>query len=137
MVVILAAGIGDYAVTAPKVPLSAYGTTSTNSSNFSVSGPPASSNASAQGVRLIEAVNSSTLFVGQRLNVIISMNNTLPAVNNVLPSNDWQFQGVPVDLWPACYYGLPAEAVVLDGNYSLQDLGARPTSRLPTTAWRT
>jgi hypothetical protein len=40
----------------------------------------------------------------------------------VSASNDWQFQGVPIGLWPTCYIGPSAEVVILNGSYTLQDL---------------
>jgi hypothetical protein len=97
-------------------------TTSTTSPTSSIARQATNSTTSAQGLQLTESVNASTITVGQSLNVSLSILNTLPSVSNVLPSSDWRFQGVPVDLWPTCYFGLPAEAVVLDGNYSLQEL---------------
>ena len=77
---------------------------------------------SSQGLRLDLAYNTTILDPGQRLNVIVSLFNTLPSVNTVATSDDWLFQGVPLALWPPCYYNVPVQAVVLKGNYSLQDL---------------
>ncbi len=77
---------------------------------------------SSQGLRLDLAYNTTILNPGQRLNVIVSLFNTLPSVNTVVTSNDWLFKGVPVALWPPCYYIMPVQAVVLKGNYTLQDL---------------
>ena len=88
----------------------------------STGSPATSSTTSGSGLRLTESINGSTITVGQRVNVSLSISNTLPAVNTVLPSNEWSFQGVPVALWPPCYFDLPAQAVVLKGNYSSKDL---------------
>ena len=77
---------------------------------------------SSQGLRLDLAYNTTILDPGQRLNVIVSLFNTLPSVNTVATSGDWLFQGVPVALWPPCYFNAPVQAVVLKGNYTLQDL---------------
>jgi len=74
------------------------------------------------GLRLTVSSNASELQVGQHLNVSLSIVNTLPKVNIVRPSSDWRMHGVPVALWPPCYFGLPAEAAVLQGNYDLQDV---------------
>jgi hypothetical protein len=74
------------------------------------------------GIDLVLAVNATTLEVGQSLNVSVSLFNVLPSTNSIPTSNDWDFRGVPVALWPPCYFILPAEAVVLEGNYTVQDL---------------
>lgn len=66
--------------------------------------------------------NATTLVVGQRLKVNVSLFNTLSSVNTVATSNNWPFRGVPVALWPPCYYTVPVVAVVLMGNYTLQSL---------------
>jgi hypothetical protein len=86
--------------------------------------PTTSSTTAVEGLRLTESVNASTIAVGQSLNISVAILNTLPVVNDIGTSKDWSFQGIPIALWPACYFGLPAEAVVLQGNYSLQDLGS-------------
>ena len=80
------------------------------------------STASVQGVKLLLSDNATTLVVGQTLNVNVSLFNSLPSMNTVATSKDWAFTGVPVALWPACYFGPAAYAVVLMGNYTLQDL---------------
>ena len=88
-------------------------------------GPGSTSSAnstSIDGLRLTVSSNASDLVVGQPLNVSLSIVNTLPTVNNVKPSNDWLMHAVPVALWPPCYFGLPAEAAVLQGNYDSQDI---------------
>jgi len=63
-----------------------------------------------------------TITEGQSLNVSISILNTHDALNSIQPSDQWAFQGVPVSLWPACYFSLPAQVVVLNGSYTAQDL---------------
>jgi hypothetical protein len=73
------------------------------------------------GVDLILVLNATTLKVGQSLNVSVSLFNALPSTNLVPTSKDWDFQGVPVALWPPCYI-MPVEAVVLEGNYTAQGL---------------
>lgn len=79
---------------------------------------------SPNGLRLSVSSNASELAVGQHLNVSLSIVNTLPKVNTVKPSNDWLMHGVPVALWPPCYFGLPAQVTVLQGNYSAQTIQA-------------
>jgi hypothetical protein len=56
--------------------------------------------------------------------VTLSVDNSLGIVNSVKPSNDWLMHGVPVALWPPCYFGLPAQAAVLRGNFSTQDISS-------------
>jgi hypothetical protein len=60
----------------------------------------------------------------QTLNVSLSIVNTLAKVNTVKPSSNWLMHGVPVALWPPCYFGLPAQVAVLQGNYSAQSIQA-------------
>ena len=79
---------------------------------------------SSDGLRLTLLTNSTELVVGQGLNVTLSINNALGTVNSVKPSNDWLMHGVPVALWPPCYFGLPAEAAVLQGNFTAQDISS-------------
>ena len=79
---------------------------------------------STNGLRLTVSSNASELAVGQYLNVSLSIVNTLANVNTVKPSNDWLMHGVPVALWPPCYFGLPAQVAVLQGNYSAQTIQA-------------
>ena len=77
---------------------------------------------SIDGLQLTISSNASELAVGRHLNVSLSIVNTLSTVNIVKPSNDWLMHGVPVALWPPCYFGLPAQVAVLQGNYNAQDL---------------
>jgi hypothetical protein len=77
------------------------------------------SNAST-GLDLVLASNATTIKVGQKLNIDISLFNSLPSAISMPASQDWPFKGVPVALWPACYGTTPAYAVVLKGNYTLQ-----------------
>src|SRR5437879_5727698 len=74
------------------------------------------------GVDLVLAVNATTLKAGQSLNVQVSLFNIRPATNSVPTAKDWPFKGVPVALWYPCYFDTPAYAVVLKGNYSLQEV---------------
>jgi hypothetical protein len=85
---------------------------------------PGTSVYSSNGLRLTLSTNSTELVVGQGLNVTLSIDNTLGSVNSVKPSNDWLMHGVPVGLWPPCYFGLPAEAAVLQGNFSTRDISS-------------
>ncbi len=64
------------------------------------------------------------------MQVNVSIFNTLPEVNSVPTSNDWLFQGVPVALWPPCFFAYPgstiavAEAVVLKGDYTTANISS-------------
>jgi hypothetical protein len=95
---------------------------STSTITTSTTSAPATSTASSHGIELRLSDNATTLDVGQRLNVNVSIFNTLSAVNSVLPSSDWAFQGVPAALWGSCTGAYPVEAVVLNGNYTAQEL---------------
>ena len=85
---------------------------------------PGASVYSSNGLRLTLWSNSTELVVGQGLNVTLSIDNTLGSINSVKPSNDWLVHGVPVALWPGCYFGLPAQAAVLPGNFTTQDISS-------------
>ena len=97
-------------------------TTSSAESETIVLGNNSASSVSADGIQLATSINATSLTSGEGLSVTLTISNTLPTANNVSTSNDWAFQGVPVDLWPTCYYSLPAEAAVLSGNYSADQL---------------
>jgi hypothetical protein len=77
---------------------------------------------SVNGLELTVSSNATELTEGQTLNVSLSIVNTLAKVNTVKPANGWLIHGVPVALWPPCYFGLPAEAAVLQGNYDSQNI---------------
>jgi hypothetical protein len=87
-----------------------------------ICGPSSSSVTSSNGLQLTLTINSTVIAAGQEPSIVVSILNTLPVVNNLSTSNDWRFSGVPISMWPMCYWGYPAVIVVLKGNYSLQDL---------------
>lgn len=89
-------------------------------------GTPASTAtaSSLDGIQLTVSSNASELAVGQSLSVKLSITNTLSMVNTVKPANEWLMHGVPVALWPPCYFGLPAQVAVLQGSYDAQDIHA-------------
>jgi hypothetical protein len=103
------------------------------SSSTTSSSTAASSTTSPDGLQLSLSINSADIGVGQNLSVELSVTNTLPTINTVMTSDDWQFQGIPVALWPTCYYPVPAEVVVLQGNYSAQELQDTATSTFTYT----
>ncbi len=88
------------------------------------------------GIQLNLTLNSTSLLVGQKLHVTISIFNTLPQTNVIRTANDrhkyasnFQFLGVPVALWAPCFYDLPTQMVVLKGDYDLSGLQA--TANVP------
>jgi hypothetical protein len=85
---------------------------------------PAVSVTSADGLRLEASVNSTRLEPGQALNVSLSITNTQLWVNTVSTASIWQFEGIPVALWPPCYYVMPVQVVVLEGNFTAAQLSA-------------
>ena len=103
VIAVAASGLGS-------LPGSPHGATTTSSAP------------SPDGIQLNLALNSSILIRGQKLNIIVSITNTLPNTNVVRTSNDWLFLGVPVALWPPCYFGIPAQIVLLQGDYGLAQL---------------
>jgi hypothetical protein len=97
-------------------------TSGVDSSRSIVLGNATSSSVSTDGIQLTTSINATGVSSGEGLAVTLSISNTLPTANNVSTSNDWAFQGVPVALWPVCYFSVPAEVAVLDGNYSANEL---------------
>ena len=73
---------------------------------------------SASGLDLSATINATNIAVGQSVNITLLIFNTLPNVNSVPASSDFAFQGVPVAVWPPCYFDVPMEVVVLQGNYT-------------------
>jgi len=116
LALILSVAIALFAVVVILIEPASPNATVVNSNNKAASTP------SVQGLELLLADNVTTLHVGQRLNVKVSLFNALPSVNTVASSNDWIFQGVPVALWPVCDFPTPVQVVVLMGNYTLQEL---------------
>lgn len=112
----LAGGAGRSPTTTTSLQTTTAVTTVTATTTATViSGPP-------PGLELRVTDNASVLKVGQSLNVGVSLLNALATTNSVHTSQDWPFMGVPVSLWPTCYYPFAAYAVVLQGNYTLQAL---------------
>lgn len=79
------------------------------------------------GLRLSGSINATRIKAGESLQIDISLFNTLPTTNSITTSDDWLFRGVPVALWPACYFSnsnltAPAQAVILAGDYNLTEL---------------
>ena len=80
---------------------------------------------SPNGIEVVASVNSTTISVGQTLNISISLFNTLPTVNNVTTStDDWNIRGFPVAIWPPCSNDLPIEFSLVKGDYSSGQLMA-------------
>lgn len=84
--------------------------------------PSTTTTSSVNGIQLGASVNSTRLVPGQRLNVSLSISNTLSEPNSISAANDWVFRGVPIALWPVCDFFLPAQMVILHGNYTVQEL---------------
>jgi LysM repeat protein len=88
----------------------------------------------SNGLRLSTFVNATDIKVGQKLNISISLFNTLPTVNafsgqeSFAQAGNRPFYGVPVATWTVCNsqhpwsWPLPIDVVVLYGNYSAKEL---------------
>jgi hypothetical protein len=115
-------------------------TTVTNSQTSQAVATVASS-----GLRLSTFVNATDIIVGQRLNISVSVFNTLPTANAFFPQRsfeysdpgevgNWTFYGIPVATWPECSnrfpfsWPMPIDVVVLNGNYTAQELPAMPNT---------
>jgi hypothetical protein len=96
--------------------------TSSAASSGAVARNTTASSVSPIGIRLTTSINSTSLSPGQALNVTLSISNVLGTVNDIHTADDWPFQGVPVELWPFSYGTMPAQVVVLNGNFSADSL---------------
>jgi len=125
IVVLIVAAIGAVSVAGTGSHQGASSSASTTSGSTSPTFQETTNTSSVSppgGIQLSLVLNATSLQVGQELNVAISISNMQPTVNVVRTANNWPFQGVPVALWPPCYFGIPAQVVVLQGNYSLHEL---------------
>jgi hypothetical protein len=115
------------------VSMSTTTSTSTSTALFGSGGAATSIGSnSSLGPELVLIVNPTSIKVGQSINAYVSLFNALPQTVSILPSKEWPFMGVPVALWPPCYtsgpasikpfFDTPAYAVVLQGNYTAQEL---------------
>jgi len=106
--------------------LSNFTTTSTKVVPIYNEPETASTTNSSIGLGLALTINATYLTVGQSLQVNVSVFNTLSSVNTIpIPSqgNSLDFSGIPVAIWSPCFIpGSGAEAVLLPGNYTLQEL---------------
>jgi hypothetical protein len=60
----------------------------------------------------------------QRLNVTVSLSNTLAETNSLAAASNWTIQGFPIAVWGGCDFALPIEFAVLKGNYSSGEIQA-------------
>jgi hypothetical protein len=79
----------------------------------------------SHGLKLSVVVNTTLMKSGQRIQVSVSLYNTLDVKNNLSISDNLPFRGVLLALWPTCTYivGLnydttPAQAIILKGNFT-------------------
>lgn len=99
------------------------------------------STVASNGLQLSTFINATDIRVGQKLNISVSVFNTLPTPNGFFPqrsfaysapgeAGNWTFYGVPVATWPECTsqfpfnWPLPISVVVLNGNYTAQQLSS-------------
>jgi hypothetical protein len=99
----------------------------------------------SDGLRLSTSINATNIAVGQSLNISISLFNTLGTsksfqLGNMGSGGNRTFYGVPVVTWPECSlapnqirlgYQFPIEALVLKGNYTVQQLSSLTNTSLP------
>ena len=96
----------------------------------------------SNGLRLSAFINATDIKVGQKLGVSISLFNTLPTVNafsgqeSFAQAANWTFYGVPVATWTPCTsqhpwsWPLPIEVIILNGNYTAQELTSLANARI-------
>jgi hypothetical protein len=103
------------------------------------------STVASNGLRLSTSVNATDLTVGQNLNISVSLFNTTPTANVLaqggragFPPGNWTFYGVPLATWPECTqlgfpfgWQFPIQVLILDGNYTAQQLSSLANVSLP------
>ena len=100
-----------------------YVGTALSSSSGSVSTPPITS--TIQGLELNVSISSTTLQLGQSLNISVALFNGLSTLNNISTTfSSWRLVGFPIAFWPQCFYQQPVEFMIVRGNYSLGQLQA-------------
>jgi hypothetical protein len=122
---------GAYASVSEIIDQSSAGSTQIASS--STSSASTTSIASIQGLELRLADNATILDVGQRLNVNISLINTLQSTNTFATVADWSFHGVPAAMWPGCYTAAPVQVAILNGSYTSENLPFNANATFPYT----
>jgi len=75
-----------------------------------------------EGLQLEVALNSSTIRLGQRLGIEVSLNNTISSLLNLSSSSAWKVGGFPIAMWPGCYFTQAVEFMIVKGNYNLSAL---------------
>src|SRR5438445_5787597 len=102
----------------------------------------------SNGLRLSTLVNATDIIVGQKLNISVSVFNTLPTASGFFPQRsfeysaprevgNWTFYGIPVASWPICTsqfpfnWPLPISVVILNGNYTAQELPSIANTSFP------
>ena len=79
---------------------------------------------SPNGLELTVSTNASALKEGQSLEINAGIYNTLPKIDDLSAANEWAFRGLPVEVWSPCYYQLPLQIAVVEGNFTLGELNA-------------
>jgi hypothetical protein len=105
----------------------------------------------SSGLRLSTSINATEITAGQKLDIAVSVFNTLPTANGLnvenvfgeffVPPNpgevgNWTFYGLPIATWPECDghpydWPYPIGVVVLSGNYTGQQLASLANTTLP------
>ncbi|HUI23195.1 MAG TPA: hypothetical protein VLY82_02250 [Nitrososphaerales archaeon] len=87
-----------------------------------------SAQSSVEGLQLKASLNATSIKLGQRLGIAVSIYNTLPTTLNISASNAWKVDGFPIAMWGECYSYPPVEFMIVKGNYSLGALQAASSS---------
>lgn len=85
------------------------------------------------GLELRVSINGTSLHVGQKLNITVSLFNILSSMYNVsfpLRSmhDDFLVQGLPIAMWGGCLSREPVEFMIVKGIYSLAQLEQMSTN---------
>ncbi len=102
--------------------------------------PISNASTSEDGLSLTVGINASRIIQGETIRVSASIGNTLSATNDVPVANAYPFQGVMMAMSPGCGGTgaclVPAMAVVLSGNFTLQEIEASRTAGFNYSSWQ-
>ena len=121
------------------------GTTAVSTETISTPSMVQSASSTVGGLVLTAGVNATTLHVGERLGIKVSLYNSLPTTLNLtafFPKNssfsngslgDWAVHGFPVNMWGGCLAPEPIEFMIVKGNYSVDELHVASAN---TSVWQ-
>lgn len=132
IVLVMASAGAGYYIGSTRQPASTETTSAKTTSTLTTTPPLTRNTMMTGGLELKVGANSTSLKVGQRLGITISLFNTLPTLLNLtatVPEANssytpqvWQVPGFPVAMWYSCVGVEPVEFMIVSGNQSVAGL---------------